>query len=365
MSRVILAEDFVRPNRGDLSPILSVIKSTLATCFSVEMVATLSRQNPAVMQLLHSHELSEAPTEVWSRLYVGKPEVLIEFVRACLRSDDVVIGFEMPAWMRGAVTDAGVRYFDFRVSPLRFGSDIYLCVYSEDPGFVEALQGHALRPQEVSMEAHLLSSYFSMAEDIRLSKAKYAEENAVAPLAGYSDALVFIGQAPLDYSKIDDAGRLLGFSDYADEVRRLARGFDAGKLFYKRHPYYTLFPKEEKKLLEQILGTALKDCNVNAYELASAPCRIDFCGISSGLLQEVGYFGKTAHCLFRPFTAVNFSDPRSCQLKFNSLLSSEFWARLLRLSDTAGLRMDFVANRARQILNTWWDYPEFERNKIG
>lgn len=365
MSRVILAEDFIRPNRGDLSPILGVMKSTLSTCFPVEMVADLTRQNAAVMQLLHDHGLLEAPTEVWSRLYVEQPEALIDFARAVLRSDDVVIGFEMPAWMRYAVTSAGARYFDFRISPLRFGSDIYVCVFSEEPGFVHALQGHALSLQEVTMEAHLLRSYFSMTEGIRLSKAKYAEEGSVAPTVDYSDALVFIGQAPLDYSKIDEAGRLLGFSDYADEVRHLSRGFDAGKLFYKRHPYYTLFPKEEKKLLEQILGTALQDCNVNAYQLASAPGRIDFCGISSGLLQEVCYFDKTSHCLFRPFTTVDFADTRSCQVKFNSLLSSNFWARLLDIPDTSELRMDFVPNRARHILNTWWDYPEFERNKIG
>jgi len=240
-----------------------------------------------------------------------------------------------------------------------------LCVFSEEPGFVRALQGHTLSAQEVAMEAHLLRSYFSMAEGIRRSKAKYAEKSSVVRTVDYSNALVFIGQAPLDYSKIDENGRLLGFSDYAEEVRGLSRAFDAGKLFYKRHPYYTLFPKEEKRLLEQILGTTLHDCNINAYELASASSRIDFCGISSGLLQEVCYFDKRSHFLFRPFTKVDFADTRSCQIKFNSLLSSNFWARLLDISDTTELRMDFVPNRARHILNTWWDYPEFERSQIG
>lgn len=90
-------------------------------------------------------------------------------------------------------------------------------------------------------------------------------------------------------------------------------------------------------------------------------------GISSGVLQQVAYFGKAAHALHRP--ACVLADENSAfepslyqQIRFQDFLAPDFWHAVLTPERTApriGRIPSFPPNHFRELLDQWWDYSKY------
>lgn len=300
-------------------------------------------------------QLALADAGVWSSRYHQIPALARDYLLQHLRHCDFLFAFEMPPWLAALCTEQRLPFLDIRVSPLRFGRDLYIALRCSEPALVARIAAQAVPGEELRMEAALLAA------NVRMHQRRMEDERGYAftDLAG---ALVFVGQAPYDASLLAADGRSLRCGDFAERLRQLCA---SRRLLYKPHPFAGTFAQEERAALAQITGQVATLCPQNAYQILSTRDDVELVGISSGLLQEAAWFDKAAHTLFQPFVAladVAPHDPQAYhQIHFKTFLAPGFWHRVLtpergppRLAELPAL----AHHHARETLDQWWDYSK-------
>ena len=282
----------------------------------------------------------------WSLSYFGIPDAAADYLVRHLPANALVLSYEMPPWLRRVLDAAGVDWIDLRVAPLRFGSDLYMGIATSAPAVHDALQPHSLREDEMLAEAGLLAA-----------KLRYRLRYRDDALAMWGRT-IYVGQTGEDASLLHAPGRYLRVADVADELRRYV-GDQA--LLYKPHPYAGPHAEEELRSLQKILGYRPALCHTDTYDLLAGDARVRLVGISSGALQEAGWFGQETCSLMRPLCEPAFGsahDPqRHTLVASHTFLSEPLWADLLGAPRRARpLQLAVQANRLRELHNTWWSY---------
>ncbi|MFN4120655.1 hypothetical protein [Acidovorax sp.] len=308
-------------------------------------------------------ESAEARKALWAALYHAVPSRAADYLFAFISEDTLLLTCEIPPWLRDACRDRGIHYVDLRLSPLRFGRDFYVCVRSSDADIGRRVAEFAVATEEIRMEAAMLAANVRMHQRELQDYGRYHFDDL-------NGALLFVGQTPLDASLLGPEGRSLRCSDFADRLRLLCQG---RRFLYKGHPLATEFAEEERAQLERITGQAAAPCPLNAYQILSTHDDVELVGISSGMLQEAPWFGKTAHVLFRPFVPVDVPGnpeapgaPADCegyqQVHFQTFLAPAFWCQSITpgrpLPRPVAALTPVPHHHGREIFNQYWDYAK-------
>lgn len=299
----------------------------------------------------------------WARNYYSltNGEAALEYLFSHIPPDALVLSFEMPPWLRSACLERNVRFLDMRVSPLRFGRDLYVAMSTSNDAMLERIASHAPLPEELRLEAALLSANIRM----HLRRLHEIGELSLQEEGVLDDSLIFVGQAPYDASILcPRKGRPLRCNDFAEQLRALANG---RRVMYKAHPFASEFGKQECAMLSEILGRQVEAMQANAYQLLSCADTLQLVGISSGLLQEASWFDKEAHILFQPFVPLAFEGSEQLassqyqQIRFQQLVAPAFWHRVLTpTQDPPRLAAlpPVSHHHARETFDQWWDYEK-------
>lgn len=194
---------------------------------------------------------------------------------------DSVLILQEAGSVRKFVERLALPYVEISISSLRFTEDLHYAFRSNVDSIREKLLSYRLS------EAYL----YANADRIRLFYSNKSEITGLAP-----GSLLCCGQSLVDYSLIRD-GRLVSFLDYQQEVSQLFGQY--AHVYYKRHPYGLIQEKTEGFLLSH--GNVQK-INENFYELMCQSSIAAVAALSSSVLNEAGYFGKTVHTLFQRYS---------------------------------------------------------------
>ncbi|PPC81863.1 MAG: hypothetical protein CTY38_07835 [Methylotenera sp.] len=292
------------------------------------------------------------PVDAWLTSYYTLPDGAAEYLKQYLPSECLILSFEMPPWLSQACIAWNIPFIDIRPSPLRFGRDLYIALKTNDSTIHERISQYAILNEELRLEASYLAASINMHQQ-RLNESdryKFSLDNC----------LVFVGQAPYDASLITEKGKSLRCSDFSEQIRALA---STRKLLHKPHPFAPWAADEERKSLEEITGQTVEPCYQNAYQILSCEDDVELLGISSGLLQEAAWFGKSSYQLFRPFVPLTkeglFSGSDYQQIHFHRWLSPSFWHLILTPQKTPPRLAEITSlahHHARQTFDQWWDY---------
>ncbi|MFY3384898.1 class I SAM-dependent methyltransferase [Paracidovorax sp. MALMAid1276] len=266
-----------------------------------------------------------------------------------------VLSYEMPPWLRQVSEQRGTPFLDVRLSPLRFGSDLYVAMRSSDDTLSERIAARAVPPDEVRLEAATLAANVRM----HRTQLEVAGRHVFQDLAG---SLVLVGQAPGDTSLLTPDGQRLRWANFAEPLRALSAG---RRVFFKSHPMATGMTALECAELARIIGQPVEPCHQSAYQLLSAPEDFELAGMSSALLQEAVWFGKKAHMLHAPAVPLAHESAPSAaafhQLHFRTVLSPAFWHQVLapeRPAPSVAALPDLAHHHARTTLDRWGDYAK-------
>lgn len=235
------------------------------------------------------HDTSQSS---WEACFHAIPQAASDYLRRHIPPDALILSFEMPPWLATLCIMHDIAFIDIRPSPLRFGRDLYIALRTNVASYHERIAAQQVLAEELYLEANELAASVRMHQQ-RLEDAGRYHFNL-------DGCLVYIGQAPYDASLLSaDKPTPLNCLDFADTLSRLAQG---RRILHKPHPFAQDFAATERGWLQQILGTAVNTCMQNAYQILSCHHNVALVGISSGMLQEAHWFGKTAHTLHQPFT---------------------------------------------------------------
>ncbi|MFY9514327.1 MAG: hypothetical protein WAQ05_25455, partial [Rubrivivax sp.] len=282
----------------------------------------------------------------WALGYRGVPQAAAAYLGQHLPPRALVLSYEMPPWLQQVLDSHGCDWLDMRISPLRFGADLYLALRSNNPALNAAALQHGVAATEIAAEAALLA-------------AKLRYRLRYEPVQGAMDnQCIYIGQTEHDASLLTDDGRFVRAADHAETLRRLAA---AGPLHYKAHPFASDFAKAEMTALENITGRRVIPCDTDTYELLAREDKIMLVGLSSGVLQEAAWFGREAYALFRPICEPRFDaapeGPGYIQVAAHRFMSQPLWSALLgSTGEQPPLLLPARPNHLRELHNTWWGY---------
>ena len=289
----------------------------------------------------------------WQATYHALPDAALEYLSGFLPEGTLILSFEMPPWLSELCIARKQGFIDIRPSPLRFGSDLYMAMRTNLPSLASRITPFQVSTEEQKLEAGYLAA------SVRMHQQRLAETGRYQ--FDLDNTLIYIGQAPYDASLLSpEKPAALTCDDYADTLRNLAKD---RKVRYKPHPFAPDHATHEMQALTRILGKAIAPCHQNAYQILSSEDDVQLVGISSSLLQEAAWFGKTAQLLFRPYVPIDYAGPEDAdayqQIHFQTLLSPAFWHGLLapeRPAPLIGRVTPQAHHHARQLLDHWWDY---------
>ncbi|MBI5270254.1 MAG: hypothetical protein HY856_11320 [Burkholderiales bacterium] len=283
----------------------------------------------------------------WAALYHEIPAAAAQYLAAHVPEGALIVGYEMPTWLRRLLDGCGVDWLDMRLSPLRFASDLYMAFATNSAELHARIHPHAQRMDEVFAEAALMAA-----------QVRYRQRCLQRP--GPCDgAWVYVGQTEQDASLVDGQGRFVRVGDHADTLRQAVGDLP---LFYKPHPLGYGFPAAERQAIERLLGRPVPVCSVETYELLAGEQPVGLIGLSSGVLQEAQWFGKSSLSLAPPICQPAFdaawAPDAYLQIASHDFLSEPLWASILNPEGRRERPLVHAprANHLRELHNTWWGY---------
>lgn len=287
----------------------------------------------------------------WHCHYHYIPATAAEYLERYVPKDGLVISYEMPPYIQVILTRAELVFLDIRISPLRFGRDLYVALRTNSEAIYQRICHYVVSQDEICLEASLM--YASIRH--RLDYHPLDEK--------MNDAFVWIGQTPDDASIINDEGNFLRVTDFAHRIKDTLSATQY--LVYKPHPSAPRqFQEQERKQLEAISKLPVVGApDVSIYDLLCEHTGKIFCGISSGALQEAPYFGAKSVALFKHICPVDFTfSPNTfVNIRFADFISPAFWRDMLQPGRTLSVERlpEIQPNHLRTLHNTWWAYSKY------
>ncbi|GBQ27682.1 hypothetical protein AA12717_2746 [Gluconacetobacter sacchari DSM 12717] len=209
----------------------------------------------------------------WAALYEGE---LSGGVSDWLRDafgDAMVFLFEASPAILGLLRRSGQVYLNFRVHPLRFGSDLVFAIETNDRDIGRRLRSFAVGARFIR-------------EEVGRARRRWHGAPAMFP----DNAMMFLAQTRDDSSLIYN-GKFLSIDA---NIKKIFRISDGKIPFHKRHP---LDPNEAEidKWLKIFPHSIPVENDVSVYQIFAAHPPMDFITISSGSGYEAGLFGHRTH----------------------------------------------------------------------
>lgn len=292
----------------------------------------------------------------WNRLFRHIPKQAQEYLLEYIPNDALILSYEMPPWLEEILVGNHIAFIDIRLSPLRFGSDLYIALRTNHDKIRDAIVCRQIPDEEFFLEAGLLSAA------VRLMR------RGIDPAKSFDGTLVYVGQTASDTSLLDETGKFIRLECFLSEIVAASK---EKKVVYASHPYGKNFGLEEQALLSKTLGRKVEVCHEDIYEMLGSEEKVEFIGISSGCLQEARWFNKPAVMLYKPICPILPRDGARgyLQIHFREFVSPIFWHSLCSTDmplPTVKTMGEMGPNAMRRLHNLWWGYSAYllKRNRF-
>lgn len=284
----------------------------------------------------------------WTRIFDAEPspEVCALFLPHV--ENALVIGFEIAPLLQKVLTRLEIPFVDLRWHPLRFLDDIFFGFSSNSAEASAAISSYALSAQEVDFH-------------VGLHKATAIRRSAFKEKGPSYDTLI-VGQTPFDASLIHDR-RIVTLQDHEESIATLAK---AGSVAFRPHPFSSYIVPQLAALLQRH-NIAVVDSDSDLYALLSDGSVRRVAGLSSGALDEAGFFGlPVMRCIPRRFrylpdaaeTSVVEGNVLVYTGVYHAFLSVDFWADILRPELDSTWRnnnpVPLKPDRLRRVNGSYW-----------
>lgn len=283
----------------------------------------------------------------WLQWYETLPESIGKTVLDFVDRSAFHFAYEASPGLCRLLDGAGVRFVDFRISPLRFLPDLVIALRSNEPRINRLLADLALTYQDIRLEAGKLA-------------ASYRHLEAYLRPSHPPGSVYLIGQTPDDASIITNGE----FERIGNHLPALA-SFIAGRpVYYQPHPKAAHAHQVYELTELHRIASHVEISNTNIYDLLSSGRELSVFGLSSGALQEAEFFDKPVLRLLDPICPLEYPDRRSprsdgyWQVPFETFIDPHFIAALLgarsNIAPTSfrGMRPNYL----RELHNAWWGY---------
>ncbi|GFM31473.1 uncharacterized protein PY1_contig-18-11 [Novosphingobium sp. PY1] len=272
---------------------------------------------------------AENPEQTWASIYDTGPEPhCFADLYNSLAASDLIVGFEIPPFMKRAFAASGLDYVSLHLHPVRFLKDFTFSAYTNAADLASSLAAISCEPHSI---AHQVARFRARLE-------KFHPVQAQLP-----DGIpMLFGQTAVDSSLIAQ-GRFMRIQDYDEPLAALLDGHT--EVAFLKHPL-AQWRHEDIRFLTRELGKTLIGISGNSYaHIMSRTFEGRVATISSSLGVEATLFGHDCSFLLAnpldKFAIPELDDPRHVQLD-HRLFEPLFWQTILeRTGNGMTLKPDY------------------------
>lgn len=261
-------------------------------------------------------EFYENPSETWAKMYEHGPgpHCFYEMFESVSFSD-LIIGFEIPPFMKKIFKERGLEYISLHLHPIRFLKDFTFSAYTNSPIIAKSLRNISCNPQSIS---HQVSRFSARLARIRPIQAHIPE-----------GIPIILGQTGVDSSLIAQ-GRFMRLQDYSESLSTILDGH--GEVAFLKHPL-SQWREQDIKFLTNDMRKTVIGISGNSYLHIISPERLGpVVSISSSLGVEARLFKRDSHFLLsdprNKFAVPELDDPQRVQLD-HRLFEPAFWQNII------------------------------------
>lgn len=264
-------------------------------------------------------------------------EELKQYYRSMIE-ESLVVYIEMSETQKKLHNMLRIPYIDISVHPVRFMSDHYFLMSTNDSNLFNRLKEHELDERQFYIGARLLK--------VQIDQKPCRVEN---------NSVLLIGQTSLDRSLMKK-NKLYSLNDYIKDIEKLSAS--AAVVYFKPHPY----------VKDDTLYSALRDIpnlrfiSSNTYEMLASEGITKVFGISSSVLYEAKYFEKESLFFNKKFEMFNneFSENNYVSIGYD-IFQPRFWEYVVYgTKNSKEINLSLDSNWIRASLDDFWSYTEFD-----
>lgn len=372
-SRTVCIPDLLSPHRAAADGFFDLVREPIRQGCGMDIGHAPWSRKPHQLLAgfdLHRYETllqqiaPSAADSLWSATYHHLPEAAAHYLLDHVPPGALVLSAQLSPGLRKACEHRGVAFLDLRISPLRFGRDLYVALDTSHDVLRERIRSHAVSDEELRLEASLLGA------NLRAHRSRLNE--SARHFYSLDGALVYAWQPHWDKALLAADGHVLHVREYAERLRGILG--DRRLLFLADYgdAHVAQLAEQERKALSLLLEKPVTPCMQNSYQILSAPDDVELTGINAPLLQEAAWFDKPVHGLADASTPLAPAHVPGhagyLQVHFSEILAPEFWHQLLapQAQPPKLARLPAVdRHQGRQLLDDWGDYEKvlhWERN---
>jgi hypothetical protein len=364
-SRIVCIPDLLKTQRASSDGLCDIIKEPLLQGCGAEIDYISSNINKSQFSDFNFELFAKLaadghilpPDDLWAKTYHHMPVAAQDYLFSFIPDGALLLTSDIPIWLMRACGERNIQFLDIRLSPLKFGRDLYIAVDTDSSVLYERVSKRTITTEELRLEAAFLGA------SLRTQKAKLKED--MRHVFSLDNSLVYIGQTPKEASLLSSGGKVLRPYDFQDEIRNLAAGRQVLVMTDYVNAYHADLAKKDNRELSDILGVTVGACPQNIYQILSSTDSVEVFGIAATGLQEALWFNKIAHFLALPSTPLAGSGASKnngyLQINFSDILEPDFWHQIISPEIFAPrLKRLPVLDRhyGRELLDDWNEYEK-------
>lgn len=303
------------------------------------------------------HALPENSRSLWSATYHFIPKAAADYLFSFIPTNTLLLCDWMSPGLRLACHERNIAFLDIRISPLRFGQDLYIAIDTQHHDLRQRIARQAITDDELRLDASLLKANMC-AHRARLS-------TRLRHMFDLEGKLVYLWQSHWALDLLKPSGHVHHFKDFADQLQNIAKNRELLFMMDFSHAPSTTLADQERQALSSLLKRPIQACPQSLYQILGADDDVEVVGINTPRLQEAPWFDKRSHLLApaaTPLTSADFPEKEGyLQVPFQEIAAPMFWHQLLTPEATLPRvpRLPSLGRHfGRELLDSWGDYEK-------
>lgn len=260
-----------------------------------------------------------APSETWAKAYDGPAQSRwFAALYDAIPVANLIVGFEIPPFMKREFASRGMEYLSLHVHPVRFLQDFIFSAYTNSPALAFTMASISCDFDEVARQVSRFSARLARLDPVQ---------------AHLPDGIpILLGQTSVDSSLITN-GRFMRLPDYAGPLAALLDGYT--EVAFLKHPLAD-WRMADVHFLTREMGKTMIGISGNSYAHVMSPARLGpIATISSSLGVEAQLFGHECHFLLSDprdkFAVAELDNSQRVQLD-HRVFTPPFWHEIMARS---------------------------------
>ena len=277
----------------------------------------------------------------------------IAYLSEFVEQDDLFICYELSEATRRLLTRMKITYIDIWLHPIRYLDDILFAFSSNHEEIFARICELNLDPEH----------YRLYADRYRISTYK-GHRRVDLPIAPGS--ALFVGQTLVDKAVCDHrSGKMLNLLHFQEEFQHACQQYS--RVYYSRHPFVR--DRDDEAIIAFIEQSPFAELATwPAYQMLGNDNLSHVFSISSSVVHEARYFGKSVEFLYRPVIELDTRfGLRNYASIYQELVSGHFWSSVLSpvMSTREAARVVFLdpKDKLRDMLAFYWSYSIVDKTE--